>query len=135
GAGSLQVWLPVNPLLPGILGYGLLLTVSLSLLLVATATLLRRTVPLIMAWTTLFFFCPLLSGALVDLLHYDASWRLIDLWNDTYLVGNIVLGIEPSHIRPLPQPDWYWGAAVLGGVCVICLTYLILRIRAVEIVR
>jgi ABC-2 type transport system permease protein len=134
-AGPVQLWLPVNPLLPGILGYGLLLTVCMSLMLVATASWLRRTVPMIMAWTTLFFFCRLLSGALVDLLHYDPNWRLIDLWNDTYLVGNIMLGIEPSDIRPAPQPDWYWGAAVLGGVCVSCLTYLILRIRAVEIVR
>src|SRR5581483_7529665 len=55
----------------GILGYGLLLTVCLSLTLVATASWLRRTVPMIMAWTTLFFFFRLLSVLLVDGLQYD----------------------------------------------------------------
>ncbi|HEV3256761.1 MAG TPA: ABC transporter permease subunit [Gemmataceae bacterium] len=122
-------------LLAGILGYGLVLTVCLSLLLVATASWLRRTVPMIMAWTTLFLFCRLLAGALVDRLHFDPRWRLLDLWNDTYLVGNILLSIAPDEIRPAPQPDWYLGALVLGGVCILCLSYLILRIRAVEIVR
>src|SRR5205823_6326742 len=41
-------------LLAGLLGYGLVLTVFLSLLLVATASWLRQTIPLVMAWTTLF---------------------------------------------------------------------------------
>ena len=39
----------------------LVLTVFLSLLLVATASWLRRTVPLIMVWTTLFLFLRLLA--------------------------------------------------------------------------
>ena len=122
-------------LVAGILGYGLVVTVSLSLLLVATAGWLRRTVPLVMAWTTLFLFLRLLAAALVDELHYDARWRLMDLWNDAYLVGNVLLSIDPDKVRPLPQPEWYEGALVLGGVCALCLTYLTLRIRAVEIVR
>src|SRR5439155_17372970 len=58
-------------LLAGILGYGLLLTFCLSLMLVAAASWLRRTVPLIMVWTTLFFFFRLLAVALVDGFHYD----------------------------------------------------------------
>src|SRR6185369_4800888 len=69
-------------LLAGLLGFGLVLTVFLSLLLVASASWLRQTIPLVMAWTTLFFFLRLLSGALVRILHYDARWRLLDLWND-----------------------------------------------------
>jgi len=119
----------------GILGYGLVLTVSLSLLLVASASWLRRTVPLIMAWTTLFFFFRLLAAALVDGLQYDAHWRLIDLWNDTYLVGNYCLGVAHDAIRPAPQPEWYEAALVLGAICILCLSYLNLRTRAVEIVR
>ncbi len=87
----------------GILGYGLILTVCLSLMLVAAATWLRRTVPMIMTWTTLFFFFRLLAVALVDGLHYHPRWRLIDLWNDTYLVGNACLGMAPETIRS-PQP-------------------------------
>ena len=119
----------------GILGYGLVLTVPLTPLLLATATCLRRTVPLIMTWTTLFFFCRLLAGALVDGLHFDVRWRLLDLWNDLYLLGNACLRLDPLKIRPAPQPPWYEAALVLGGVCLTCLSYLVLRVRAVEIVR
>ncbi len=119
----------------GILVYGAVLTVSLSLMLLATASWLRRTVPMIMAWSTLFFFLRLLAAALVDGLHYDARWRLIDLWNDAYLVGNMALGLDPLQATPLPQPEWFEGALVLGGVSVLCLTYLVARIRAVEIVK
>ena len=122
-------------LLLGILGYGLVLTVTLTLLLLATATWLRRTVPLIMTWTTLFFFCRLLSSALVDGLRFSSRWRLIDLWNNMSLIGSTCLGLDPRVIRPSHQPPWYEAALVLGGVSLLCLTYLIRRIRAVEIVR
>jgi len=122
-------------LLLGILGYGLVLTVFLSLMLVATATWLRRTVPLIMAWTTMFFFFRLLASALVDGLKYDPSWRLIDLWNNAYVVGNVCLGIAVAEIRPTPQPSWQQAALVLGAMCILCLSYLSLRIRGVEVVR
>ncbi len=118
-------------LLAGILGYGIILTICLSLLLLATATWLRRTVPLIMTWTALFVFCPLLSQALVEGLRFDRRWRLIDLWNDTYLMANVCLRVVPSPAHP----DWQEAALVLGGVCLSCLTYLILRIQAQEIVR
>ena len=40
----------------GVLGYGLVLTVSLSLLVVATAVWVRRTVPMVMIWMGLFVF-------------------------------------------------------------------------------
>lgn len=122
-------------LLLGILAYGLLLTVCLSLVLVATASWLRRTVPMIMAWTTLFIFFRFLAGALVDGLHYPARWRLIDLWNSTYLLGNFFLRVPADRIRPTVQPTVGEAALVLGGVCALCLTYLTLRIRAVEVVR
>jgi ABC-type transport system involved in multi-copper enzyme maturation permease subunit len=118
-----------------IVGYGLELTVCLSLSLVATAGWLRRTVPLIMAWTTIFIFLRYLAMALVNGLQFHPRWRLIDLWNDTYLLGNYMLEVRPERIWPLPQPEWYEAALVLAGVCLLCLTYLTLRIRAVEIVR
>jgi ABC-2 type transport system permease protein len=135
--GLLDSWayfIDSGRLLAGILGYGAILTVSLSLLLVAAATWLRRTVPMIMTWTTLFFFFPLLGRALVDGFHYDARWRLIDLWNDTYLLGNACLGMPADSIRSL-QPEIYQAWLVVGGVSLICLIYLNLRIRGVEIVK
>jgi ABC-2 type transport system permease protein len=122
-------------LLLGIVCYGAVLTVTLTLLLLAMATWLRRTVPLIMTWTTLFLFCRLLSGALVEGLGFSPRWRLIDLWNNTYLVGGVCLGRDPTRIRFGHHPSWQESALVLGGVSLLCLIYLIRRIRAVEIVR
>jgi hypothetical protein len=119
----------------GILGYGLILSVTLTLVLLATATWVQRTVPLILTWTTLFIFCRVFANALVEGLKFDPRWRLIDLWNSTYLVGNVCLSINPSEVRPFPQPPWHEAAFVLIGVCTLCLSYLIQRIRAVEVVR
>ena len=122
-------------LLFGILGYGLELTVCLSLMLVATAGWLRRTVPMIMAWTTIFIFLRLLSVALVNGLKMSPRWRLMDLWNDTFLLGAYCLRVEPYKDWQPFQPTIGEAAVVLGVVCILCLTYLTLRIRAVEIVR
>src|SRR5439155_281294 len=52
-------------LLLGIIGHGVILTVTLGLLLLATACWLRRTVPMIMVWTAIFVFARLLADLLV----------------------------------------------------------------------
>jgi hypothetical protein len=122
-------------LLAGILGYGLLLTVCMSLMLVATASWVRRTMPMIMVWTALFLFLPLVAAILVDVLRYDEHWRLLDMWNNLVLVGNTFLGLRETGVGRGPQPEWYVALAVLGAVCVLCLSYLNLRTRVVEIVR
>ena len=118
----------------GILGYGLALTVTLSLLLVATAVWVRRTVPLVMVWTGLFVLCRTLANLLVQGAHLDVRWRLVDLWNDLYLVGLWALGADRTTIRPANQPEYWEAAAACGAVCVLCLLYLRRRIQAVEIV-
>ena len=117
----------------GILTYGAVLTVSLTTLLLATAMWLRKTVPLIMVWSTLFFFCRVVCNTVVDRLNFSRSWRLFDLWNDTYIVGSACMGVAPPNA--VNQPEWTIAALVLGGVSLVCLIYLILRIRAVEVVR
>jgi ABC-2 type transport system permease protein len=132
---SWEYFVQDSQLLLGILAYGLELTVCLSLMLVATAGWLRRTVPMIMAWTTVFIFFRFLAGALVNGLQMSPRWRLIDLWNDTYLLGNYCLGVGTERIWPPRQPAVGEAVLVLGAVCILCLTYLTLRIRAVEIVR
>jgi hypothetical protein len=130
------------PLLLGILGYGLVMTLSLSVLLVATATWVRRTMPMVMIWTTLFLFLHLFSTMLVDGFHFDAAWRLVDLWNSVGLVGAACLqmgedfGVPlPSNMYPAPQPPLALAGLVLVGVCIVCLIYLNLRTRGVEVVR
>jgi hypothetical protein len=122
-------------LLAGILGYGVLLTVVFTLLLLAMATWLRRTVPLIMTWTALFSFCRILSSVLVDGLHWDPRWRLIDVWNSTSVLGNHLLGVTSKSPFPIPQPTDAEAILALSAVCLGCLAFLVLRIRAVEIVK
>jgi ABC-2 type transport system permease protein len=123
------------PLLLGILGYGALLAAFLSILLVATASWMRRTMPLIMVWMALFFFLRVLANILVEGLKYDVHWRLLDLWNDLALLGQACLGFAHDQIGPKPQPEFWEAALVLLGVCTVCLIYLNRRTRSVEIVR
>src|SRR5438874_3340382 len=110
-------------LLGGILAYGLILSSFLALALVATAVAVRRTVPLIMTWTTLFFFFRRLAEALVDRLYYDPRWRLIDLWNDLYLVGNACMRVDLTSLGPGRQPTLFEAYLVLGAVCLTCLIF------------
>jgi len=119
-------------LFAGILGYGLLLTVCLSLMIVSMAVWLRRTVPLIMTWTTVFIFCRLLGAALVEGFRYHPRWRLMDLWNDSYLIGSACMGVA---LDPNRQPAVWEALLLLGALALLCLIYLNLRIRAVEVVR
>ena len=121
-------------LLLGILAYGLLMTVVLSLLLVATAVWVRRTVPLIMIWSGLFVLCRTVATFLVEVQNLSPLWRLIDLWNDLYLIGLWLMRAEfdPNKIGQNPEP---WQAAlVLAGLCLGCLLYLRKRIQAIKIV-
>src|SRR5262249_24587032 len=111
------------------------LTAFLSLALTAMAAWLRRTVPLLMAWATLFLFGRLVARALVDGLSYTPQWRLIDLWNDLYLVGYSCLGNNMSPEERARQPDAYQAALVLAGLAGFCLVYLMQRMRGVEIVK
>jgi ABC-2 type transport system permease protein len=122
------------PLFLGILGYGCILTIFLSVALVTAASWLRRTMPLVMVWTSLFMFVRLLATMLVD-LKYGDRWWLIDLWNDLCVVGSRCLGFETYNMGPPGQPTLLEAGLVLAGVCGLCLIYLNLRTRAVEIVR
>jgi len=122
-------------LLLGILGYGVALTLALSLLLVATAVLVRRTVPLVMVWCGLFVLCPALAAFLANNQNLGPTWRLIDLWNDLYLIGLTLLGVEPTAARSgFEQPPVWQAAVVIVCVCAASWLYLRRRIRAVEIV-
>jgi ABC-type transport system involved in multi-copper enzyme maturation permease subunit len=118
----------------GILGYGLAITICLSLLLVASAVMVRRTVPLIMLWSGLFVLCRTLANLLVEGAHLDVRWRLIDLWNDLYLVGLWCLGGDRDDIRPREQPEFWEAFAICALVCACCMIYLRKRVQAVEVI-
>ena len=121
-------------LLLGVIAYGTLLSGFLSILLVATASWMRRTMPLIMVWMSAFFFLRLLANLLVDGLQLDASYRLLDLWNSLTLLGQGLLGYGPENITPARHPESWQAGLVLIGVCTLCLIYLNHRTRGVEIV-
>jgi ABC-type transport system involved in multi-copper enzyme maturation permease subunit len=123
----------------GILGYSLTLTVVLSLLVLATAAGLRKTIPMVLVWVGVLLFARALNRLLVDVVGWSPRWRLLDLWNDLYLVGSRCLGVAPTLVgrtrgQPAVQPDWKEAAIVLALVCVVCWWYLQRRLRAVEIV-
>ncbi len=122
------------PVLLGILAYGLLLTVVLSLLMVATSVWVRRTVPLIMIWSGVFILGRTVANFLVEVQNFSPLWRLVDLWNDLYLIGLWFLQADfgSNNLGSNPEP---WQAAIVVTVlCLACLLYLRKRIQAVEIV-
>jgi len=135
-AGLLYDWktyyLDNLDLLLGIFAYGLLLTITLSLLVVATAVWVRRAVPMVMIWMGLFVFLRMLAEQLGRDL--DPRWRLIDLWNSLYLCGLSCLRADHATIRPTPQPEFWEAWAMVAGVCAVCLIYLRRRVQAVEII-
>ena len=121
-------------LLLGILGYGLVLTVVLSLLLVATSVWVRRTVPLIMIWSGLFVLCHQVANFLVDVQNLSPLWRLIDLWNNLYLIGLWLMRADFNTYKPGANPEPWQAAIVVTALCFGCLLYLRKRIQAIEIV-
>lgn len=122
-------------LLAGIFGYGFVLTVTMSLLVVASAVWLRRTVPMVMVWMGVFVLLRLLARWMVDGLKFEPEWRLLDLWNDLYLCGLWCLQADPETIRPQPQPAYWQAWATVASVCGVCMLYLRNRIQAIEIVQ
>ena len=130
-AASLASW----PLLLGILAYGLILTSFLSIFLVSVVTAVQRTVPLVMVWVSLFLFLQEVAKLLVDVIKWNAAWRLLDLWNDLSLLGRACLGYQHSDLtHTFPQPSFLEASLTLAGVTTLCLIYLHLRTRAVDII-
>jgi hypothetical protein len=123
------------PLLLGVLGHGLILTVVLGILLVTTAAWVQRTVPLILVWSSLFLFLRALAAVLVNRLQWNAHWRLLDIWNSMGLLGMWCLGFEHHEIDPDPQPSFAAAAAFLTVGCVLCLIWLRRRLHRLEVVR
>jgi len=119
----------------GILGYGMVLAVFLSVLLSAVASWVRRTTPLLLIWASLFLFLRVVANLLVDGLRYDERWRLLDLWNSLGLIGQWCLDYEQAWLEPQPQPTFGEAGLTLLGVATVCLISLILRTRDVTIVR
>lgn len=122
-------------LLIGIIAYGVLQTVVLGLLLLTTASIATRPMPLILVWVSMFLFLSILSKALVSEMQWNENWRLLDLWNSLCLIGQWLLGFSHGETTPKSQPSFEAAALVLGGVCLLCLILLKRRMTRLEIVR
>jgi ABC-2 type transport system permease protein len=124
-------------LLLAIVLYGALVCVVPSLLLLGVASLLKRTIPILLAWGGIFIFLP---GA-VDLLHrlqVDLGapdpwrWKLLDLWwADLRWVSDAIFGLD----RGGSAERWPAAAAVLGGSALLSALVFWKRISAAEVVR
>jgi len=112
-------------ILRGILGYGLILSVTLSLLLFALASWLQKTVPLVMAWACLFVMIPALASLLRGVFD-DRRWLLLILWRDIRLLGTWCFGgVDTDRELQLLVP-----AAVI--VLLVCLLSVVASCRACE---
>lgn len=116
-------------ILRGILGYGLVLSVTLGLLLFALSSWLQKTVPLVMAWACLFVLLPAVALLLRE-VYNDRNWQLLMLWRDLSLVGTwcfggIDSGRELEQINP--------ALAIVVGVCVVSALVIATQVRAVKV--
>jgi ABC-2 type transport system permease protein len=126
-------------LLGGITVYALAIAVVLGVLVIALASAVRRTAPLVMIWIAILAILPVMGNLFVDRLGYSANWRLIDLWNNLYVFGSWCLNVSPIPVTGprgfiRRQPELFPVLLVLGSLMVVCLVYLHRKIRAVEIV-
>ena len=113
----------------GILGYGAVMSVSLSLLLFALASWLHKNVPLVMSWACIFVLLP----AVAEILRHTYNtrhWRLLMFWRDLRLLGSWCFGALSDKDDPLLAG----AACVVLAVWIVCILAIIPRVRAVRVV-
>jgi ABC-2 type transport system permease protein len=126
---SYDYWLSNGKIVLGILGYGAVMALTLSIMLVTLAAYLERMAPIAIAWSSLFVMLGLMSDLLAESTG-NRSWVLLNLWRDIRYVGLLWFqGFEGK------DGNLRWGALwILVGVCSFCLAALVRRVRAVEVV-
>lgn len=113
----------------GILGYGAVMAVSLSLLLFALASWLHKNVPLVMSWACIFVLLPAL-GEMLRHTYDDRHWRLLMFWRNLRLLGSWCFGaLADNDTEMVPA-----AACVVLAVWVVCVLAIIPRVRAVKVV-
>ena len=128
-----------------ILGYGTLVSVASSLLILSLAALLQRTVLIGVVWGGVFVFLPMVgdmfrfigSGPRGDAWH----WALLNYWAVLRWISNCFFGIteEPRRghesLSHLPAEGLPFAIIVLAGWMVLALWLFYKRVKAVEVVR
>ena len=81
----------------------------------------------------MFLFLRIVADVLTRQLEWHQDWRLIDMWNNMSLLGRACLGFSHELMSPA-QPSFLAAGLTLAGVSTLCLIYLNLRTRAVDII-
>ncbi len=78
-----------------ILGYGLLVSTGMSVILLGVAALLQRTISIVMVWGLIFVFLP----GITTLLRVGTDtryWGMLDFWGLLSRIGDIFFGVNPQ---------------------------------------
>ena len=86
-------------------------------------------------WTAALVAAPGAAAVLAGATAWAAHTRPATANGGSSPVVRAPAPADATTLRPVQQPELYQAALVLGAVCVLCLSYLNLRIRAVEVVR
>ena len=118
----------------GILGYGMLLSVAVSLLLFALVSWVPKPVPLVMLWGGIFVFLQVLSRILTFAMREpgvrprtamdESPWRLLDFWYDLSIMGNKFFGVD--------KPLFSGAALVVSAVCILSVIAIVVRLRQLQ---
>ncbi|MCU0872238.1 MAG: ABC transporter permease [Pirellulaceae bacterium] len=113
----------------GILGYGAIMAVSLSLLLFTLASWLNKNVPLVMSWACIFVLLPAI-GEILRHTYDDRHWRLLMFWRNLRLLGSWCFGAMTENDTQLAPAAAY----IVLAVWIVCVLAVIPRVRAVRVI-
>jgi ABC-2 type transport system permease protein len=145
---SLDYYFENLRVLAAILVHGTLASLVPAIVLLGLWALLRRMVPMILAWGSLFMLLPMMAAAIrgIHRHRWEAThrgmppgspwpdpwgWGLLDLWKDVGWVANALFGIRQETY----EDRWLWAAAVIAGACIAACVAFWRRISAAEVVR
>ena len=114
----------------GILAYGLLVSVGMSILLLGVAALLQRTISIVMVWGLIFIFLPIVTEVIHEAAGGSDYWKLLDFWSLLQWCSNAFFGIESGLYSGQPGCPSVALAAGLGAA----LWAFWSKTRAVEVV-
>ena len=114
-----------------IMGYGLLVSIGMSVILLGVAALLQRTISIVMVWGLIFAFLPGIATLLRDGAD-TRYWGMLDFWGLLSRIGDIFFGVNPKLGTMALLPLEAVGALVVW--LLIALWAFWHKTRAVEVV-
>lgn len=128
---SFDYWTEYSWIVLSILGYGLVLCLVLSTVVVTLSAYLQKMAPIAITCFSLFILLGIISRQLRDVTD-NQRWALLDLWRNMRYAGRFLFD---QFSQPEDRELGYWSLWLLGGLTVFCLGALFHRVRAVEVVE